>query len=424
MFMNPNRAWSSLLTRHLSLFATIPILLVLVYYLTNMYLPYWRISSVFLLVGVFYALKKQFIQPNWPLIVLCGTGFLVYALNYHLLGKINPIPEEQYRYYKRIINQYVWFLPFLCLPTVFYNTGFKTPHFFNTLVAAALLLLFYVGFYNIAFEFDRQQLLEFFDPIIAYDIGAMAIGIVLLCHAFYVQKKWAYALVVLACLCIFTIMLHGSRGTWIGLPIVLALLCLQYFKTQLRKCGLTLALFALFMGGNLVIPNSPIMNRMGALQYDYQDISNQHMKSSSGIRLALWQNSFKLFLSQPTTGVGIYGIQEENCRLQAQGALPLCYQHQHSIVFHELASNGILGLLGLLLEFAIPLGYFWRYFKSPDALSKNLAVCGIATLVYFFCSGLTEYYLFFLDTTYWFYLLVASLMSLLYLHSQTPTASA
>ena len=64
MFMNPNRAWSSLLTRHLSLFATIPILLVLVYYLTNMYLPYWRISSVFLLVGVFYALKKQFIQPN------------------------------------------------------------------------------------------------------------------------------------------------------------------------------------------------------------------------------------------------------------------------------------------------------------------------------------------------------------------------
>ena len=179
-----------------------------------------------------------------------------------------------------------------------------------------------------------------------------------------------------------------------------------------------LGLFTVFLGTNMVIPNSPIMNRMDSLQADYQHISQYSYNNSSGVRLMLWENSLHLFKSSPLTGVGMYGIQQQNCELKKEKVLPVCFQHQHSIVFQEMAANGVLGLLGLFFSFIIPIGFFIRHLHHKDDLTRNLSIGGTCLLVYFFCSGLTEYYLFFADVTYWFYFSVASLMSFVHLNSK------
>ena len=185
-----------------------------------------------------------------------------------------------------------------------------------------------------------------------------------------------------------------------------------------------LTLFTLFIGTNVLIPNSPIMNRVDSLQADYQKISQYSYNNSSGIRLMLWENALQLFESQPLTGVGMYGIQQQNCELKAKGVLPVCFQHQHNIVFQEMAANGLLGLISLLLSFIIPMGYFLRHLRHSNALVNNLSISGVCLLVYYFCSGMTEYYLFFADVTFWFYLAVASLMSFVHLQSKHSAYSS
>ena len=407
-----------------SLLLTIPILIFFMYYISNHHMAYWRISALILLLGLFFILTKRSIKPNWQLCIFCLSGFMVYVLNYHILGKLTLIPEQDYDYYRRIINKYALYLPFVLLPTAFFHSGFKAKHFFNILIVTAIYLLVYVNFHSINLAFNREYLAEFFDPIISYDIGAMAIGVLLLSYSFIVKGKKAYWLLILACGSLFTIMLHGSRGTWIGLPLILTILCWQYFKTQKFKCTLMLTLFTLFIGTNVFIPNSPIMNRVDSLQADYQKISQYSYNNSSGIRLMLWQNALQLFESQPLTGVGMYGIQQQNCELKAKGVLPVCFQHQHNIVFQEMAANGLLGLIGLLLSFIIPMGYFLRHLRHSNALVSNLSISGICLLVYYFCSGMTEYYLFFADITFWFYLAVASLMSFVYLQSKHSAYSS
>ena len=89
------------------------------------------------------------------------------------------------------------------------------------------------------------------------------------------------------------------------------------------------------------------------------------------------------------------------------------------IVFEEMAANGMLGLLGLFFTFITPASYFLRQFRQHNnALTKNLSLMGLCILTYYFCSGLTEYYLFFADVTYWFYFTLASLMSFVYLQNK------
>ena len=411
--------WSQLIPSRYALLITIPILIFLQRYITNQHMAYWRISVIILLLGIFFMARHRLIKPNWPLWVFCVAGCAVYTINYHILGKLNLIPIQDYDNYRRIINKYVLYLPFLLLPTVFFYSGFKPKHFFNLLLLAAMGLIFYVNVHNFQLAFDREQLADLFDPIISYDIGAMSIGVMLLCYAFYASGKWAYCLLLLACLSLFTIILHGSRGTWIGLPLIVAVLCWQYFKTARNKCVLMLALFTAFITINVIIPNSPIMNRMASLQADYHNISQYSYDNSSGIRLMLWQNSVHLFQSAPLAGVGMYGIQQQNCALHAQGSLPICFQHQHNIVFEEMAANGMLGLLGLFFTFITPASYFLRQFRQHNnALTKNLSLMGLCILTYYFCSGLTEYYLFFADVTYWFYFTLASLMSFVYLQNK------
>ncbi|BAP35624.1 hypothetical protein AS4_06840 [Acinetobacter guillouiae] len=107
----------------------------------------------------------------------------------------------------------------------------------------------------------------------------------------------------------------------------------------------------------------------------------------------------------------MYEIEAENCRLYKRGDLPHCFQHMHSIYFHELAANGLIGFIGLLMTFLTALVFFIKHIFAKNLLIQNLAITGTAFVIYYMCSGLTEYYLFFQNTTYVFYWVTASLMS-------------
>ena len=134
MSVDFKRLWHHLVPSRYSLLLTIPILIFFMYYISNHHMAYWRISALILLLGLFFILTKRSIKPNWQLCIFCLSGFMVYVLNYHILGKLTLIPEQDYDYYRRIINKYALYLPFVLLPTAFFHSGFKAKHFFNILI--------------------------------------------------------------------------------------------------------------------------------------------------------------------------------------------------------------------------------------------------------------------------------------------------
>lgn len=396
-----------------SLLIIASIFVIYIYYIFNESIRLWYFSIIFILIFSYDAIKqKNIIKPSKPLLIFCTISILTITLSYYLLNRLDIIPEDgPVKTYTRIITQYIWFAPFLLLPNIFYFHKFKPDYFYKTLFTICLFLFFYVSYYNFHYDFHRGKLAIFLNPIISYDITFIAVSILVLCYSFYLKGKLSYIYLIVSTLSLFTLVLHGSRGTWLGIPLVLLTLCIFYFRSQAQKVILLILLFICFIGVNLIIPNSPILDRVDELQQDKNLIEKQSFQNSTGTRILLWQNSIELFKKQPILGTGIYEIEVNNCKLAEEKKIPQCFQHQHSIYFQELAANGLIGFIGLLMTLIIPLIYFIRNIFTVNSEIKMLSISGSLFVVYYAICGLTEYYLFFLNTTYIYFLTVAIIMS-------------
>ena len=78
-----------------------------------------------------------------------------------------------------------------------------------------------------------------------------------------------------------------------------------------------------------------------------------------------------------------------------------------------MAAHGLLGLLGLMGTFTAALCFFGKHWFHQNSNIRTLSCAGLAFVIYHFCAGMTEHYLFFIDNTYLFYLITASLISLI-----------
>lgn len=387
------------------------------FYIFNESIKVRHFSLVFILIFLYdFFKKKQLIKPSKSLIFFSVISVFTITLSYYLLDRLGSMPLNfPIKTYTNIINQYIWFVPFILLPSIFHIHKFKTEYLYKTLLLISSITLIYVTYYNLYYDFNREKLAEFFDPIITYDITFIAVSVLVLCYSFYLKGKSSYIYLTIGALSIFTLILHGSRGTWLGIPLVLLILASFYFRSQTKKIALLILLFISFIGINLIIPNSPVLNRVDDFQQDKNLIENQSFQNSTGTRLLLWQNSIELFKEKPLLGVSIYEIELNNCRLFEEKKIPQCFQHQHSIYFQELAANGLIGLLGLLMTLLIPLIYFVKNIFTENNEIKMLSISGSLFVMYYAISGLTEYYLFFLNTTYIYFLIVATIISFIQL---------
>ena len=391
-------------------------LILFFYYILNEKFRLWYISIAFSLLYI-HSLKKNItIKPNINLLIFCTISILTYTLSYYIFDRLEDLPtNKSLRTYKRIVNQYLWFITFLTLPTLFYFYRFTLKTFYTLVFIAVVFTFLYVSYFNYTFNFNRGLLSNFFNPIITYDIGLTSLSILSLLYSFYLKGKKSYIFLLFSLLAMFSLILHGSRGTWLALPFIYSLILLSYYKQQARKCLTLLLAIFIFISINIILPNSPLKSRINHFNNDTSNIQKNSYQNSTGIRLLLWKNGVELFKTKPILGVGLYQIEENNCKLQMQAKIPQCFHHLHSIYFHELAANGLLGLLGLLTTLLLPFIYFIRNFSNTNFRLKLLSLSGTSFVFYFAVCGLTEYYLFFLNTTYLYFLITATLISFIQL---------
>lgn len=386
------------------------------YYVLNEKFRLWYISITFILIYIYIFIKQKTIKPNSTLLIFCCISIFTYTLSYYLFDRFENIPSKGYlKTYQRITNQYLWFIAFLTLPTLFNFSKFNFNKFYNAIIIAVFFSFLYVSYFNLVFSFSRDMLANFFNPIITYDIGLISLSILSLLYSFYLKGKVSYIFLLISIFAMFSLILHGSRGTWLALPFVYTLIILAYHKEKLKKCLVLLAALFIFITINITIDNSPLKNRINNFNSDANNIQNNNYINSTGIRLLLWKNGIELFEKKPILGIGLYEIEEYNCKLHKQKKIPQCYQHLHNIYIHELAANGLLGLFGVVTTLLLPLIYFIKNFSNTNSKLKLLSLSGVSFVFYFAVCGLTEYYLFFLNTTYLYFLITATLISFIQL---------
>jgi len=193
---------------------------------------------------------------------------------------------------------------------------------------------------------------------------------------YLLAKKQSFWLLIINSLLFVALVLTFSRGGYLGILFGLAVVLVLSWRrlTQKKKAlVLTVVVLTLFVA---IFFAQPILYRFFS--------SFSFLDNSSLDRLAIWQNSFKVFLSHPLFGVGL-----GNYPLEAD---PLAsYRNpttSHNLYLDILAETGIFGLLAWLF---LIFGSVWRLaasIRQKDSkknfdFSIALKIGLIGSLVYF-----------------------------------------
>lgn len=215
------------------------------------------------------------------------------------------------------------------------------------------------------------------------------------------RRNYFYGLVLLAvCAAFFGFLaslLSGSRGGWVAIPFLTALLLSVTTNLIAPKVrNITLLLIALFVIAIIAYPPSGIWVRLVAIFGDiYQYFINNDADTSLGTRFEFWRAGWVMFIENPLLGIGEGGVQE---RLESLVTYEIAYDRGmivpqlHSDIIDTLARRGLLGVLSLLLLYvAFATAFAKKAWQMSDDISvRLLAIGGLMVVIAFFDFGLSQ----------------------------------
>lgn len=225
--------------------------------------------------------------------------------------------------------------------------------------------------------------------------------------------RWAVCGLVLGTL---AILLSGTRGTWPGLLMLLAVLVLgsgwRSRRSRLLLLGATVAGVAALV---TAVPGMSERTRLQELQRDIERIDHGDHNSSAGARLERLRVAGRAFLEHPWTGVGFAHFDRAMERLPECRRTPAperCHLgHAHNDLAEWAATMGLPGALALLALYGVPLALFvrlwWRAPRPPNP--RGVALAGAVFVAAFASCGLTQS-MFAHQTTTSFYAAVTGLL--------------
>lgn len=222
---------------------------------------------------------------------------------------------------------------------------------------------------------------------------AMVIGMMSLAGIpLFVKTRFA-ALPYIAFLAgVIASVLSGARGGWLALPLAVIPLYWYGGRTIVRKILAVVLIGVAILVAAHFIPQLAISQRLAAVSADMTRYQLGDPDSSAGARLEMWKGAWKIFAEHPLTGIGRNnfhnGLSELVDRKEIHPSV-LKYYHAHNEIFQALATQGMIGVLALLLLYAAPLAYFMRSLRQPGA-NQPYAQAGLLLVLSYICFGLTQ----------------------------------
>ena len=188
-----------------------------------------------------------------------------------------------------------------------------------------------------------------------------------------IQKRitWITIPIIVAAL-----IMTGTRGSWIGLLMGVALLI--FFENK------RLTLLAVILVALLLIPER---TREAA----FSSFNPNHPRNRE--RVFMWKAGLKIFRDHPLTGVGLSTLRDTYIKYRDPESEEIV-GHLHSVPIHILASMGLVGFLAWIYLFASLL--IWQVralfiMKNAPPFPRGLLLGGLAALAAFLVNGLFEW---------------------------------
>lgn len=207
-------------------------------------------------------------------------------------------------------------------------------------------------------------------------------------------------------------LLSGTRGGWLALPLA----GLVFYRIYLSNWPLLwrasiVAVIATLVVSLYLLPQTGVQHRVGSAVEEGQGYLQGDAHGSIGVRLELYRTSLQLIAEKPWVG---YSLEEYRNALQAlsdegeieQGVAR--HWHAHNDILNAWLRYGILGALGSLLLYLLPMWFFSRQLPLAGPLQRPLILVGFLLPVMFFDFGLS--YAFYAYSTvlaaYWVWLVI------------------
>lgn len=181
-------------------------------------------------------------------------------------------------------------------------------------------------------------------------------------------------------------LLSETRGAWVIAPILLAGLLMALLHQRRYRMALTAVISVSVFAAAVLIPYGEkfeTRSEMAVTELQaYLDNPQQATETSIGQRLEQWRVALYMAQQKPLTGWGTEGvIQGKQALVDAGWAHPsiMGYGHAHNEILDMLAKRGLLGLLLLMLFYAIPLYLFWPTRRRLElaASSERMRALGL-----------------------------------------------
>lgn len=234
-----------------------------------------------------------------------------------------------------------------------------------------------------------------FTNAIQYGGIAMYLGFATLALALLGRwsKHQAAALALLGACGIYASFLSDSRGSWVVIPLLTAAIWLMAWLNGYKRLATIAAGSVIMLGLIAAVPAYKKLEQRSAQASQevaqYLHDPQKYAVTSVGQRLEQWRLAIHLIEQRPLTGWGLAGYPVAKQEMVNQGlAHPsvMEYGHAHNEILDMWVKRGLLGLVLLLLFYAIPACIFWPTKKRlaralPEDRSRLLALRAAAALL-------------------------------------------
>ena len=182
------------------------------------------------------------------------------------------------------------------------------------------------------------------------------------------------------CICSAGLVFNATRGAWLAVAIVNAVLLIYYMFKSKRNLAVSIIFVALI---SIVLVNNPkFMHRLDTI-----DDFDKYQSNTE--RILMWQSAWNMFKDQPILGVGL-GQYKENYQQKyiSPEAKEPQLSHAHNNFLQMLAENGVVGFVGFVIMFGyIIFKNLIDWFRTQNIYALMLAAATVCLLL----QGFTEY---------------------------------
>ncbi len=185
------------------------------------------------------------------------------------------------------------------------------------------------------------------------------------------------------------LVLTQTRSSWIGFAAGMIVLGIAAYRSVFVIMLALVVAFVLLAPGGLMERATHMFATSQSGATDGAVAANT--VASNQYRMRMWETGWRMFLSDPFTGVG-EGRMHEQYRTWVPEAVKNEGGHLHNTYVHILATHGAPGLLALLALFFAVLRVEWRTFRMAGRTpAGGLALGAFAATIGFLVNGMAEY---------------------------------